>query len=49
MTDTLTQFGIVDMFGHWPVYALIVVSIVAELLDQTALHVGPLSISHRSS
>jgi drug/metabolite transporter (DMT)-like permease len=45
MTDTLTQFGIVGMFTHWPVYALIVVSIVAEILDQTALHVGPLSIS----
>jgi hypothetical protein len=45
MTDTLTQFGLVGMFAHWPVYALIVVSIVAELLDQTALHVGPLSIS----
>jgi drug/metabolite transporter (DMT)-like permease len=45
MTDTLTQFGPVGMFTHWPVYALIVVSIAAELLDQTALHVGPLSIS----
>lgn len=45
MTDTLTQFGLVGMFAHWPVYALIVASIVAELLDQTALHVGPLSIS----
>ena len=45
MTDTLTQFGPVGMFTHWPVYALIVVSILAELLDQTALHVGPLSIS----
>ena len=45
MTDTLTQFGLFGMFTHWPVYALIVVSIVAELLDQTALHVGPLSIS----
>jgi hypothetical protein len=45
MTDTLTQFGPIGMFAHWPVYALIVVSIVAELLDQTALHVGPLSIS----
>jgi hypothetical protein len=33
------------MFTHWPVYALIVVSIMAELLDQTALHVGPLSVS----
>ena len=45
MTDTLTQFGPIGMFTHWPVYALIVVSIMAELLDQTALHVGPLSIS----
>ncbi len=45
MTDTLTQFGPVGMFTHWPVYALIVVSIAAELLDQAALHVGPLSIS----
>ena len=45
MTDTLTQFGPVGMFTHWPVYTLIVVSILAELLDQTALHVGPLSIS----
>jgi drug/metabolite transporter (DMT)-like permease len=45
MTDTLTQFGLVGMFTHWPVYALIVFSIVAELLNQTALHVGPLSVS----
>jgi hypothetical protein len=33
------------MFTHWPVYALIVVSILAELLNQTTIHVGPLSIS----
>jgi drug/metabolite transporter (DMT)-like permease len=45
MTDTLTQFGPLGMFTHWPVYALIVFSILAELLNQTALHVGPLSIS----
>jgi hypothetical protein len=45
MTDTLTLFGVFGMFAHWPVYALIIVSITAELLDQTALHVGPLSIS----
>jgi drug/metabolite transporter (DMT)-like permease len=45
MTDTLTQFGLFGMFAHWPVYALIAVSILAELLDQTALHVGPLSVS----
>ena len=45
MTDTLTQFGPLGMFAHWPVYALIVVSILAEILEQTALHVGPLSVS----
>jgi drug/metabolite transporter (DMT)-like permease len=45
MTDTLTQFGPLGMFTHWPVYALIVVSIVAELLNQATIHVGPLSIS----
>ena len=33
MTDTLTQFGLFGMFAHWPVYALIVVSILAELLE----------------
>ncbi len=45
MTDTLTQFGLAGLFTHWPVYALIVAAIVAELLNQAALHVGPLSIS----
>jgi drug/metabolite transporter (DMT)-like permease len=45
MTDTLTQFGLLGMFTHWPVYALIVVSIAAEVLNQAALHVGPLSMS----
>jgi drug/metabolite transporter (DMT)-like permease len=45
MTQTFTQYGLVGMFSHWPVYALMVTSIVAEILDQTALHVGPLSIS----
>jgi hypothetical protein len=33
------------MFTHWPVYALAVAGIAAELLNQTALHVGPLSVS----
>jgi drug/metabolite transporter (DMT)-like permease len=45
MTDTLTHFGVFGMFTHWPVYALIAVSIAAELLNQAALHVGPLSMS----
>ncbi len=44
-TDTLTQFGVVGMFTHWPVYALAVTGLAAEVLNQAALHVGPLSIS----
>jgi drug/metabolite transporter (DMT)-like permease len=44
-TDTLTQYGVRGMFTHWPVYALAVVAIAAELLNQAALHVGPLSVS----
>ena len=44
-TDTLTQFGVGGMFTHWPVYALAVTGLAAELLSQTALHVGPLSAS----
>ncbi len=44
-TDTLSQFGVSGMFTHWPVYALAVSGLVAELLNQAALHVGPLSMS----
>jgi EamA domain-containing membrane protein RarD len=44
-TDTLSQFGVSGMFTHWPVYALAVSGLVAELLNQAALHVGPLSTS----
>ncbi len=44
-TDTLAQFGPAGMFTHWPVYALAVAGAAAELLNQAALHVGPLSIS----
>jgi drug/metabolite transporter (DMT)-like permease len=44
-TDTLTQFGVGGMFVHWPIYALAVAGLTAELLNQAALHVGPLSIS----
>ena len=44
-TDSLTQFGVVGMFTHWPVYALAVTGLAAEFLNQAALHVGPLSIS----
>jgi drug/metabolite transporter (DMT)-like permease len=44
-TDSLSQFGVSGMFTHWPVYALAVSGLVAELLNQAALHVGPLSVS----
>ena len=44
-TQTLTQYGIAGMFTHWPVYALAVGGIAAEILNQAALHVGPLSTS----
>jgi len=44
-TDTLTQFGLAGMFTHWPVYALALGGLCAELLSQVTLHAGPLSFS----
>jgi hypothetical protein len=44
-TQTLTQYGIAGMFTHWPVYALAATGLGAEILNQAALHVGPLSTS----
>jgi drug/metabolite transporter (DMT)-like permease len=44
-TDTLTQFGVAGMFTHWPLYALAVGAVAGTLLQQAALHVGPLKIS----
>ena len=44
-TDTFTQFGVGGMFTHWPLYALAVGSVAALLLEQAALHVGPLRVS----
>jgi drug/metabolite transporter (DMT)-like permease len=44
-TETLSQFGFAGMFLHWPVYALAGAGIAAEVLNQAALHVGPLSVS----
>ncbi len=44
-TDTLTQFGVAGMFTHWPVYALALGSAAALILQQAALHVGPLRVS----
>ena len=44
-TDTLTAFGIPGMLIRWPVYALIAAGVAGTLLEQAALHVGPLSVS----
>jgi hypothetical protein len=44
-TDTLTAFGIPGMLIRWPVYALITATVTGTLLQQAALHVGPLSVS----
>ena len=44
-TDSLSQYGVGGMFAHWPVYALAATGLLAELLNQTTLHVGPLSVS----
>jgi drug/metabolite transporter (DMT)-like permease len=44
-TDTLASFGLVGTLIRWPVYALAAAAISGSLLEQAALHVGPLSVS----
>ena len=44
-TDTLSQFGVTGMFARWPVYAVALGGIAGLLLEQAALHVGPLRVS----
>jgi drug/metabolite transporter (DMT)-like permease len=44
-TETLAMFGIGGMLTRWPVYALAAAAVVGALLEQAALHVGPLSVS----
>jgi hypothetical protein len=44
-TDTLAAFGVGGMLIRWPVYALIAAGVAGTLLEQAALHVGPLSVS----
>ncbi len=44
-TDTLAMFGIGGMLTRWPVYALAGAATAGTLLEQAALHVGPLSVS----
>jgi hypothetical protein len=44
-TDSFAQYGPGGAFTHWPVYALAASGLAAEVLNQVALHVGPLSVS----
>jgi drug/metabolite transporter (DMT)-like permease len=44
-TDTLAAFGIGGTLTRWPVYALAAAAAAGTLLEQAALHVGPLSVS----
>ena len=44
-TDTLAMFGVPGTLSRWPVYALAVAAISGTLLEQAALHAGPLSVS----
>jgi len=44
-TDTLASFGVVGTLIRWPLYALAAAAISGSLLEQAALHAGPLSVS----
>ena len=44
-TQTLAASGLVGMLTNWPVYALVGATITGTLLQQAALHLGPLSVS----
>ncbi len=44
-TDALAAFGIVGLLSRWPVYAMIAATVTGTVLQQAALHVGPLSVS----
>ena len=44
-TETLSVSGVGGMLADWPVYAFIAATITGALLQQGALHVGPLSVS----
>jgi hypothetical protein len=44
-TDTLAMFGVGGMLARWPVYALAVSAVAGTVLEQAAIHVGPLSVS----
>jgi len=45
VTQGLAASGIGDLVTRWPVYAFIAATVIGTLLQQSALHVGPLSVS----
>ncbi|MBO0730217.1 MAG: DMT family transporter [Acidimicrobiaceae bacterium] len=45
VTETASEFGAFGLFTHWAVYALIATGFAGVILDQAAIHVGPLSAS----
>jgi hypothetical protein len=45
LTDTLQLHGVLGVFVHWPLYALIATGISGAVLTQAAFNVGPLSSS----
>ena len=44
-TNVLVASGPVGMLEHWPIYALIASAVLGSVLQQAALHTGPLSVS----
>jgi drug/metabolite transporter (DMT)-like permease len=44
-TDALASYGLVGTLLHWQIYAFIVCGAAGAVLQQSALHVGPLSVS----
>ena len=44
-TEDFSAHGLVGMFGHGSVYAVVLTGVVGAVLTQAALHTGPLSIS----
>ena len=44
-TQTLATSGLGGMLTHWPLYAFIAATVTGTVLQQAALHVGPLSVS----
>ena len=44
-TDTIAASGVIGLLTGWPVYAFVAATATGTVLQQAALHVGPLSVS----